>query len=76
MKAILKISLVSLISSGLTFMFFISFYSPEKLTIEAAIAPIAPMNFSSNYEAINAAPTDFVLAANKRILQMVLPTTT
>ena len=67
MKAILKISLVSLISSGLTFMFFISFYSPEKLTIEAAIAPIAPMNFSSNYEAINAAPTDFVLAANKSI---------
>ena len=67
MKAILKISLVSLISSGLTFMFFISFYSPEKLTIEAAIAPIAPMNFSSNYEAINAAPTGFVLAANKSI---------
>tara|TARA_B110000261_G_scaffold60774_1_gene71515 strand:+ start:900 stop:2270 length:1371 start_codon:yes stop_codon:yes gene_type:complete len=67
MKAILKISLVSLISSGLTFMFFISFYIPEKLTIEAAIAPIAPMNFSSNYEAINAAPTDFVLAANKSI---------
>ena len=67
MKAILKISLVSLISSGLTFMFFISFYSPKKLNIEAAIAPIAPMNFSSNYEAINAAPTDFVLAANKSI---------
>ena len=67
MKAILKISLVSLISSGLTFMFFISFYSPKKLNIEAAIAPIAPMNFSSNYETINAAPTDFVLAANKSI---------
>ena len=57
MKAILKISLVSLISSGLTFMFFISFYSQKKLNIEAAIAPIAPMNFSSNYETINAAPT-------------------
>ena len=67
MKAIIKISLVSLISSGLTFMFFISFYSPKKLNIEAAIAPIAPMNFSSNYETINAAPTDFVLAANKSI---------
>ena len=67
MKAILKISLVSLISSGLTFMFFISFYSPEKLNVEATIAPIVPINFSSNYEAINAAPTDFVLAANKSI---------
>lgn len=67
MKAILKISLVSLISSGLTFILFISFYSPEKLNIEAATAPIVPMNFSSNYEAINAAPTDFVLAANKSI---------
>ena len=67
MKAILKISLVSLISSGLTFMFFISFYIPKKLNIEAAIAPITPMNFSSNYETINAAPTDFVLAANKSI---------
>ena len=67
MKAILKISLVSLISSGLTFMFFISFYIPKKLNIEAAIAPIAPMNFSSNYETINTAPTDFVLAANKSI---------
>ena len=67
MKAILKISLVSLISSGLTFMFFISFYIPKKLNIEAAIAPISPMNFSSNYEAVKAAPTDFVLAANKSI---------
>ena len=48
-------------------MFFISFYSPEKLNVEATIAPIVPINFSSNYEAINAAPTDFVLAANKSI---------
>ena len=67
MKAILKISLVSLISSGLTFMFFISFYSSEKPEVEAETAPVVPMNFSSNYEAINAAPTDFVLAANKSI---------
>jgi len=67
MKAIIKISLVSLISSGLTFMFFISFYSPEKLDVEAETIPIVPMNFASNYETINAAPTDFILAANKSI---------
>ena len=67
MKAILKISLVSLISSGLTFMLFISFYSSEKSEVEAETAPVVPMNFSSNYEAINTAPTDFVLAANKSI---------
>ena len=67
MKAIIKISLVSLISSGLTFMFLISFYSPEKLDVEAETIPIVPMNFASNYETINAAPTDFILAANKSI---------
>ena len=67
MKAILKISLVSLISSGLTFMFFISFYSPEKLDPKAEPVPVVPINFSSSYNAINSAPTDFVLAANKSI---------
>ena len=67
MKTILKISLTSLISSGLTFILITSFYSSNPEAIAEEVVPVLPVNLTSNYGAVNAAPTDFVLAANKSI---------
>ncbi len=67
MKTILKICLVSIISSGLTFMFMISFYSPEyKDTIENSNS-IIPINYTPNNINNIATPSDFVLIANRSI---------
>ena len=46
MKTILKLSLVSLISSGFTIMLFISFYNTKSIEYESS--PIIPVTFSAN----------------------------
>ena len=67
MKTILKICLVSIISSGLTFMFIIPFYIPEyKDTIENSNS-IIPINYTPNNINNIATPSDFVLTANRSI---------
>lgn len=67
MKTILKISLVSIISSGLTFIFMISVYSPEyKDTIENSNS-IIPVNYTPNDINNIATPSDFVLTAKRSI---------
>lgn len=67
MKTILKISLVSLISSGLSLMLFISFYETtpnRKLEREISVTPV---NYSRNSFVSNTEPFNFVEPANKSI---------
>lgn len=69
MKTILKLSLVSLISSGFTIVLFISFYDTKPVEFETT--PVIPVTFSSNIGNSSIAPTDFVVAANNSIEAVV-----
>lgn len=65
MKTILKLSIVSLISSGFTIILFISFYNTKPIKNESI--PTIPVTFSANVGNTFTTPSEFIVAANNSI---------